>query len=296
MRKQVIINNVIWHYEIDETGKVYNTQTNKELKGTIKDGYRIVQLWNENKPSIQRVHRLVAQAFLDNPNNLPVVHHKDNNRLNNCVKNLEWMSYAENNKYENKLTPTSQFKEDTIETDEDIWLPFRNSIYLISNTGKVKNSKTKKLLKGSLTNDGYIRYDLRLPNEGKKHYFGHRLVYETFCGNLIDGLVINHIDGNKLNNHMDNLEQITVQKNQEHSCKILNNYQGKPVYQYDLNGDFIRSYNSYHEAERITGLRVWSCLKNKTIQCNNYFFVYNSLQLAEKMTKFNDYYVGDMPK
>lgn len=296
MRKQIIINNEIWHYEVDEQGKIYNTETGKELKGTIKCGYKCVQLWSNNKPSIQRVHRLVAQAFLPNPNNLPVVHHKDNDRLNNCIENLEWMSYAENNKYENKLTPSSQFNDEIYETDEDIWLPFRNSIYLISNTGKVKNAKTKKLLKGSLSDDGYVRYDLRLPNEGRKKYFGHRLVYETFCGNLIDGLVINHIDGNKTNNHMDNLEQISVQKNQEHSYKILNNYQGKPVYQYDLNGDFIRSYSSYHEAERITGLRVWSCLKNRTRTCGKYFFVYNSLQLEEKMTKFNDYNVGDMPK
>ena len=288
MRKQVIINNEIWHYEVDETGNVYNTETQKELKGTIKNGYKIVQLWKSNKPSIQKVHRLVAQAFLSNPQNLPVVHHKDNNRLNNSIENLAWTSYIENNQYENTLTPSSHFRE-VIETDEDVWLPFRNSIYLISNTGKVKNSKTNKLLKGSLTDDGYIRYDLRLPHEGKKHYFGHRIVYETFCGNLVDGLVINHIDGNKLNNHMDNLEQITIQKNQEHSHKVLKNYQGKPVYQYDLNGDFIRSFVSYHEAERVTGLRIWSCLKEKTIQCGNFFFVYNTVQLEEKMTKFNDY-------
>lgn len=287
MKKSIIINNEMWHYTVDDTGKIYNVDNNKELKGTIKNGYKCVQLWNHNKPSIQRVHRLVAQAFLPNPNNLPVVHHKDNNRLNNRVENLEWMSYAENNKYENKLTPTSQFHE-VFETDEDIWLPFRNSIYLISNTGKVKNGRTNKLLKGTIEG-GYIRYVLRLPNEGKKHYLAHRLVYETFCGNLVDGLVINHIDGNKLNNHMDNLEQITIQKNQEHSFKILNNYQSKPVYQYDLNGDFIRSYVSYHEAERVTGLRVWSCLKEITMQCGGYFFVYNSIQLAEKITKFNDY-------
>ena len=67
------------------------------------------------------------------------------------------------------------------EHDEDIWLPFRDSRYMISNTGKVKNNQTRKLLKGALDDDGYIRYDLRL-STGRQNINGHRLVYETFCG------------------------------------------------------------------------------------------------------------------
>ena len=285
--KQVIINNEEWHYAVNEKGEVFNTETNRELKGTIKHGYRLVQLWKNNKPSMVRVHRLVATAFLPNPNNLPIVHHKDNNRLNNNVDNLEWVSAAENSGYENKLSPNSLLNTPK-ENDQDIWLPFRDSVYLISQTGKIKNSKTNKLLKGSLDDDGYIRYQLRL-STGRRKFYGHRLVYETFCGNLISGMVVNHKDGIKTNNHVNNLEQITIKKNQEHSRDILKNHQGKTIYQSTLQGDFIRSFSSSRESQRETGLQTLSCLKERTITCGGYFFVYNSEQLKSKMNKFNDH-------
>lgn len=284
--KQVIINGEEWHYAITEDGEVFNTETKKQLKGTIKHGYRLVQLWKNNKPSMIRVHRLVAEAFLSNSNNLPIVHHKDNNRLNNKVDNLEWVSAAENSGYENKLSPNSLLNTPE-EHDQDIWLPFRNSIYLISQTGKVKNSKTNKLLKGSIDDDGYIRYELRL-DTGKRKFYSHRLVYETFCGNLISGMVVNHINGIKADNNIDNLEQITVGQNQEHSRDVLKNHQGKPIYQYTLSGDFIRSFTSSRESQRETGLQTLSCLKERTLTCGGYFFVYDSKQLENKMNKFND--------
>lgn len=63
----------------------------KEVKGYIdKEGYRIVYLQAPNKKITKKVHRLVAEAFIPNPNNLSQVNHKDENRLNNSVQNLEW--------------------------------------------------------------------------------------------------------------------------------------------------------------------------------------------------------------
>lgn len=63
----------------------------KEVKGYIdKEGYRIVYLQTSNKKITKKVHRLVAEAFIPNPNNLSQVNHKDENRLNNSVQNLEW--------------------------------------------------------------------------------------------------------------------------------------------------------------------------------------------------------------
>jgi hypothetical protein len=62
-------------------------------------GYIIVQLWNKQKCYQQGVHRLVAEAFIPNPNNLPVVNHKDEDKTNNCVENLEWCTVKYNTNY-----------------------------------------------------------------------------------------------------------------------------------------------------------------------------------------------------
>ena len=51
----------------------------------------------------ENVHRLIAITFLPNPNNLPCVNHKDENKLNNCVDNLEWCTYQHNNVWKNRL-------------------------------------------------------------------------------------------------------------------------------------------------------------------------------------------------
>ena len=61
------------------------------------DGYLVVNLRKDGKSSVCLVHILVAKAFLDNPDNLPTVNHIDGNKQNNCVSNLEWASYADNN-------------------------------------------------------------------------------------------------------------------------------------------------------------------------------------------------------
>ena len=63
------------------------------------NGYRIVNLKVGGKYKTFRVHRLVAQAFIPNPNSLPQVNHKDENKANNCVENLEWCTALYNNTY-----------------------------------------------------------------------------------------------------------------------------------------------------------------------------------------------------
>lgn len=65
-----------------------------------KDGYyRVSIITGENKPKFIPVHRLVAEAFIPNCNDLPCINHKDENKLNNCADNLEWCTVAYNNDY-----------------------------------------------------------------------------------------------------------------------------------------------------------------------------------------------------
>lgn len=81
-------------------GKVYVKQ-GKQLKSFVTNrGYEYVMLNDCNrKQHLKTVHRLVAQAFISNPNNLPIVNHKDENKLNNAASNLEWCTHAYNNVY-----------------------------------------------------------------------------------------------------------------------------------------------------------------------------------------------------
>lgn len=64
--------------------------------GVDKDGYRTVTLSREGIGKIYRIHRLIAQTFIPNPNNLPCVNHKDGNKSNNHPSNLEWCTYSYN--------------------------------------------------------------------------------------------------------------------------------------------------------------------------------------------------------
>ena len=77
-------------YQISNLGNVKNIKTNKLLKYTIDRNYNKLNLSKNNKRKIKYIHRLVAEAFVPNPNNYKEVNHKDNDPSNNNVDNLEW--------------------------------------------------------------------------------------------------------------------------------------------------------------------------------------------------------------
>lgn len=86
-------------YEVSDNGKVFSLarNTKKELIGKVGDnGYRSVLLTVNGKRLYRLVHRLVAEAFIPNALGKRTVNHKDGNKLNNSVENLEWMTDSEN--------------------------------------------------------------------------------------------------------------------------------------------------------------------------------------------------------
>ena len=101
---KTLVPNEIWAtctennaYEVSNTGKVRLKGSDKIRKPVyIKNGYATIMTVMDNKPRLFYIHRMVANAFLPNPNNLPVVNHKDHNRANNNVENLEWCSIKYN--------------------------------------------------------------------------------------------------------------------------------------------------------------------------------------------------------
>lgn len=92
-------------YQVSNMGRIKSLKYGKEkiLKlGKNKKGYLNVLLHKDMRKSY-RVNRLVAQAFLDNPNNLPEVNHKDEDKTNNRVENLEWCNHKYNSNYGSRI-------------------------------------------------------------------------------------------------------------------------------------------------------------------------------------------------
>lgn len=74
-----------------------NKSFDKKMIGcVINSGYKTVVLTKDKKKNSFLLHRLIAQTFIPNPENKPCVKHKDGNKLNNCIENLEWVTHKEN--------------------------------------------------------------------------------------------------------------------------------------------------------------------------------------------------------
>ena len=89
-------------YQISNKGRVKSLYKGSEriLKPWINNvGYYYIALCNDSVSKKFSLHRLVAQAFIPNPDNLPEINHKDENKLNNSVENLEWIRHMDNCNY-----------------------------------------------------------------------------------------------------------------------------------------------------------------------------------------------------
>lgn len=208
-------------YLIYEDGRLFSKKTNRFLVGKIDNvGYRVYALAltdqlsvsNHRKSKMLYAHRLVAEYFISNPNNLPYVDHIDRNRLNNHYSNLRWVTSAED--YQNKdVIIKKQPKYYEKDLPDEKWKIFPlNMQYSISNLGRIKNNRTSRLLHLDI-NGTYPRITLQI-NKQKVHYYVHRLVYCTFHNDFnLKGFIIDHIDGNPLNCKLSNLQKITQQEN-----------------------------------------------------------------------------------
>lgn len=98
------------NYSINENGQVRHDESGRIKQPTLSknNGYLYVDLYQGNKRSKETVHRLVAEAFIPNPDNKPTVDHKDGNRQNNAISNLRWASYSEQNSRFNTAGVRSQ--------------------------------------------------------------------------------------------------------------------------------------------------------------------------------------------
>lgn len=307
------------NYSVSNLGNVMNNKTNKLMRLNLKAGYYQICLTAEKIRKQFKVHRLVALAFIPNPENKPEVNHKDKNKVNNNVKNLEWNTRLENchhksvglvyksNKnrpiirldkiteeilenynsiedagiwaFNNKLTSNSHngrnaigncvngltksaygykwkyIEKNNLENEE--WREIdTNKIlneeiisdkkYYVSNLGRFKNSYGTIMENYKINENGYIRIYIY-----KQTFALHRLVALTFLENPENKETVNHKDGNKLNNKLDNLEFATNKEQQIHKFEIgLGNNFTRKIKQYDLEFNEIKTFNSIVEASK----------------------------------------------
>lgn len=160
-----------------------------------------------------------------------------------------------------------------------------NDIYEISTEGKIRNKKRpNRILKTYINNCGYEKF-----KGHNVHNYVHRMVAEIFLPNPSGKEQVNHKNGNKLDNRVENLEWVTRSENVTHAYRKLNrvvNTKGKsfrkgkglqPVQQYTLSGDLVMTYPSLTDAAiAIHGFSSYICMccRGKRPQCYGYIWKY----------------------
>jgi len=215
-------------YLVSNTGEVKNAKTGRIMMGSKQNGYRFLCLYlGKDIPKMNRlVHRMVAQTFLENLENKPVVNHKDTNILNNHVDNLEWVTYKEN----------------------------MNTIETIQNLKRGKNSKIIHQIcieSGEIVNtfDSFsdcekhnIKCSWNICNYYHSNY-DKKYSQKTYQNKYI---FIFDIDKSKL-------KEFLIEA--KISNKGVNNKLSKKVVQIDKNsGETIRIFNSGYEASKILNI------------------------------------------
>jgi hypothetical protein len=142
-------------YSVTEDGIVINNKKNTEVKPhTDRYGYLRIKLYDK-KQKYYFIHRLVALTYIENPENKETVNHKDGNKLNNHVTNLEWMTNAENinHAFNNNLikrTPICCTKTGKI------W----NSLNSAAKENNINPGHLHHMLHGKTTNSSGLKYVL----------------------------------------------------------------------------------------------------------------------------------------
>lgn len=141
-------------YQINEHGQIQNIKNKKLRKLSIKkNGYVYVDLYINGICKWHRVHRLVAETFIPNPQNFPNVMHLDNIKSNNCVNNLKWGTTSENT--------LQAYNDNLIDSYDDFILYNDNNQILCHGYNEILSLigyKNKNTIWSAIKNNSTIRF------------------------------------------------------------------------------------------------------------------------------------------
>lgn len=195
-------------------------------------------------------------------------------KLANVSYKLILKHVNKNKKYEDGSQWKKYYKP---EDNEEKWLQFRNTIYEVSNLGKIRNRKTRNILKQQLV-VGRHMVGLHIDRK-KKQYLVYRLVHEVHNPqNFIPEYDVDHINGNCRDNRAVNLQSLTRTEN------IQKTFQ-KSILQIDINGNIIDEFKSIIDAEnkfKIDSGDISKCAKKKKKTAGNFFWRYSGTYNEEE--------------
>jgi hypothetical protein len=321
-------------YEVSNFGNVKHKEFDRLFNLREEQQYYYIHISDKNdKPVRILVHRLVAETFIPNPENKKTVNHKDADKHNNKISNLEWATHKEqmehvkekklinydrggrkvqvykhdekNSSIKNEYKIYNSVKEakldiyasqrqiynmlnngiicdgysceyldDYTDLDGEIWKTvvidgkeYEN--YKVSNFGRLKRNDVIKMIR---KRDGYLISSI----SDKKDRMVHRLVAEAFIPNPNNKKFVDHIDTNRSNNNVNNLRWATYKENNnnEETKRKRAITQSKKVDKYDIDGNYVDTYNSITEAGKSVGRsqqNISHAIKNKTISGNYYW-------------------------
>lgn len=139
---------------MDRTVNRSSCRGNMNIKGKLlkkminTSGYKAIDLCVLGKRKAHRIHRLIATAFIPNPLNLPCVNHKDGNKLNNDISNLEWCTYSENSTHAHKTGLNKRAKLSKKDVEGIKMLSYSNSQKKVGEMYGVSATTVWRVLQG----------------------------------------------------------------------------------------------------------------------------------------------------
>ena len=184
------------------------------------------------------------------------------------------------------MTPIKGY-EDSYYFDEnfEVWSMDRTFFDKYGKLHVVKRRKLKTFLKS-----GYLAVALSKENKST-HLHLHRLIALHFIPGFKEDYEVNHIDGNRTNNILSNLEWCTHKENMTHASKILKVGNQKKVYQYTLKGNFIKEWVNSYEVTRILGIdqqNISKCCNNLRKYAGNFQWSYYKYDNLLEIKLFNN--------